>query len=121
MERLDMIPAILAVSTALAAEDFRGHTFYFGDLHAHTGVSPDAIATEYENCTDDPECGSVADVFETARANALDFVALTDHTSSDPDQFNDLLRRVRRADSRTLVTIPAIEPMKISNPTMSMT
>ena len=104
-----MVPAILAVSTALASDDFRGHTFYFGDLHAHTGVSPDAYAIEYENCNEPVVCGSVDGVFETARANALDFVALTDHTSSNAGEFNDLLRRVRRENSRTLVTIPAIE------------
>jgi len=109
MERLDMIPAILAVSTALAAEDFRGHTFYFGDLHAHTGVSPDAFAIEYGNCKEPIECGSVEDVFETARANALDFVALTDHTTSDEGEFDDLLQRVRSENSSALVTIPAIE------------
>jgi hypothetical protein len=104
-----MIPAILAVSTALAAEDFRGHTFYFGDLHAHTGVSPDGFAIEYGNCKEPVECGAVADVFETARANALDFVALTDHTTSDESEFDDLLQRVRSENSSTLVTIPAIE------------
>ena len=104
-----MIPAILAVSTAFAAEDFRGHTFYFGDLHAHTGVSPDAHAIEYGNCSEAPNCGSVDEVFETARANALDFVALSDHTTSNDREFNDLLQRVRAENSRTLVTIPAIE------------
>jgi hypothetical protein len=104
-----MFPAILAVSTALAADDFRGHTFYFGDLHAHTGVSPDGCAVEYGNCTEPLVCGSVADVFETARANALDFVAFTDHTTSNDKDFNDLLGRVRSENSRTLVTIPAIE------------
>lgn len=104
-----MLPAILAVSTAFAAEDFRGHTFYFGDLHAHTGVSPDAYAIEYGNCKEPVECGAVEDVFETARANALDFVALTDHTTSDEREFDDLLQRIRTENSRTLVTIPAIE------------
>jgi hypothetical protein len=104
-----MIPAILAVSTTFAAEDFRGRTFYFGDLHAHTGVSPDAFAMEYGNCNEPLECGAVEDVFETARANALDFVALTDHTTSDDGEFNELLQRVREENSPTLVTIPAIE------------
>jgi hypothetical protein len=104
-----MTLAILAVTSAFAAEDFHNHTFYFGDLHAHTGVSADGYATEYGNCKEPIECGAVADVFDTARANGLDFVALTDHTTSDPDEFDALLARVRAENSDTLVTIPAME------------
>ena len=100
---------LLAVPTTFAAEDFRGHTFYFGDLHAHTGVSPDGYAIEYGNCNEPIECGAVADVFDIAREDGLDFVALTDHTTADAGEFNALLDRVRAENSSTLVTIPAME------------
>jgi hypothetical protein len=101
--------ALLVLPAAFGAEDFRGHTFYFGDLHAHTGVSPDASAMEYGNCKSPVVCGAMDELFETARANALDFVALTDHTTSSESEFNDLLDRIRDENSSTLVTIPAIE------------
>ncbi|MDP2996091.1 MAG: CehA/McbA family metallohydrolase [Bryobacterales bacterium] len=60
---------------------------YFGDLHNHSSYSDGT--------------GTPADAFATARANGLDFFALTDHSSSlDPAEWQDMLNQA------TAATIP---------------
>jgi hypothetical protein len=115
--------ASLGSSAAHAAESFRGQTFFFGDLHAHTGVSDDAWAADggleddevhehWESVSSDcPEalggCGTMEAVFDTAIDNGLDFVALTDHHDSDPEDFDWLLAlSLQRTD---LLVIPSAE------------
>jgi hypothetical protein len=110
-------------SAANAAESFSGQTFFFGDLHAHTGVSQDAWAADggledeedhehWESVSAEcPEalgdCGTMEAVFDTAIANGLDFVALTDHHDSDPEDFDWLLElSLQRTD---LLVIPSAE------------
>ncbi len=81
--------AIAALALALAAanprvraaEDLDGRTFYFGELHAHTGLSGDGGSTDLGNCTPGG-CGDLADFFANARDVAgLDFAAITDHVN----------------------------------------
>jgi hypothetical protein len=100
------------LSEARAAETFEGMTFYFGDLHAHTGVSPDGGSQEYLNCDDYSVCGYIDDVFADARdVYHLDFVAFTDHSAptTDPELFNELLERGLAETTSTFVVIPGAE------------
>lgn len=61
-----------------------GMNIYFGDLHSHSGYS-------------DGE-GSPADAYRTARANGLDFFALTDHSHSiDAVEWQDTLAQAGAA------------------------
>jgi len=99
-------------SSAVASETFNGKTYYFGDLHAHTGVSYDGVAAdggqgvmgtqEWESasraCTTFPPasttiCGTIgasaATLFDTSDANHLDFLALTDHNTSNATRASD--------------------------------
>jgi hypothetical protein len=94
---------------AFAAETFAGRTFYFGDLHAHTGVSPDGGSSDLMNCMEPTVCGALADVFTIAQANGLDFVSFTDHSTSATATFNDFLADVLAATTDTFVTIPGVE------------
>ncbi|MFZ5480020.1 MAG: MopE-related protein [Myxococcota bacterium] len=71
--------SVLLATGALASETFGAHTYYFGDLHAHTGISLDAGSADLGNCSG--SCGDIAEFFDTARANGLDFVATTDHVN----------------------------------------
>ncbi len=64
-----------------AAETFNGHTYYLGDLHAHTGASGDGGSSDLGTCAG--SCGAVADVIQLAQDNGLDFVAITDHSNGD--------------------------------------
>ena len=115
--------AAIGSSAANAAESFNGQTFFFGDLHAHTGVSQDAWAADggLEDDEDHehwesvsaacPEalgdCGTMEAVFDTAIYNMLDFVALTDHHDSDPEDFDWLLElSLQQTD---LLVIPSAE------------
>jgi hypothetical protein len=60
---------------------------YFGDLHNHSGYSDGT--------------GTPADAFATARANGIDFFALTDHSNSlDAAEWQDML------DQANAATIP---------------
>jgi hypothetical protein len=105
----------VVLAAALAAETFAGHTFYFGDLHAHTGISPDGGSSDKGNPCDAPDvCGSLADVFLAARDTYhLDFVAFTEHSAptTDEDLYNEFLLRIRdeALDYSPLVVIPAAE------------
>jgi hypothetical protein len=104
-----MLSAGLAV--AMAAETFDGQTFYFGDLHSHTGISPDGSSSDMFNCDDYTKCGSLADAFQTAKDNGLDFVAFTDHSVAIESEFDDFLQRIwdEKATYSPLVVIPAAE------------
>jgi hypothetical protein len=97
------------VRAAPASESFDGHTFYFGDLHAHTGLSPDGGSYDLGNCDDMATCLSLSDALQTAKANALDFVAFTDHSTSDEAGYNGFLTEVIAATDDTFVTIPSME------------
>ncbi|MFN7143876.1 MAG: MopE-related protein, partial [Myxococcota bacterium] len=69
----------LGASSARAAETFGDATYYVGDLHAHTGYSGDAGSADLGDC--EGSCGNFSEVFDTARANGLDFLAITDHVN----------------------------------------
>lgn len=73
------LPSLLSVAAALAMETFEGNAFYVGDPHVHTAVSADATASDVRTCY--TTCGSLADVFDTAQAHGLDWVAFTDHVN----------------------------------------
>jgi len=62
-----------------ASETFDGHTFYFGDLHSHTGVSGDGGSSDIGECEGD--CGSLAGIGAHARSFGLDFLAVTEHVN----------------------------------------
>jgi hypothetical protein len=94
---------------ASAAETFDGRTFYFGDIHAHTGISPDGGSYELGNCLDPTVCQRLDQAFATAQANGLDFVAFSDHSIADPVAFDAFLATVINATTGTFVTIPALE------------
>lgn len=104
---------LLLCAIAHASESFNDRVYYFGDLHAHTGVSNDGWAVETTCVSSGPDgvvCGSIADVFDTAKDNDLDFLALTDHHNSNESSYNTLLGRVNdENDPGTFVTIPAME------------
>jgi len=73
--------ALTPSSLALAAETFDGCTYYFGELHAHSGYSTDGGSADLGNCPDDM-CGNFADFFDTMRhAAGLDFGAISDHVN----------------------------------------
>lgn len=76
---------------AVASEVFQGHRYYFGDMHAHTGVSGDGCSVDLGG---DTSCGAAADLVAIARDNGLDFFVSTDHTNglfvSMPGPFTDL-------------------------------
>ncbi len=111
----------VAASVARASETFNGQTYFYGDLHAHTGVSPDACAADggledpevYEHWESvsavDPvlDCGTMEDVFDTAVDDGLDFVALTDHHNSDEEDFDYLLGLSLAQDE--ILVIPSVE------------
>jgi hypothetical protein len=134
-----MSPMLLlcsALSAATASEPFNNNVYYFGDLHAHTGVSTDGWAGDGgdtiwqgvdANCLTEPDrCGDLETVFQTAVDNHLDFVALTDHDTlshspdpvdSSPFNYDILLHSVLSARDTDgpenppagLVVIPSME------------
>jgi hypothetical protein len=97
---------------ALGADTFAGKAFYVGDPHAHTGLSQDAGASDLGGCPDGG-CGAIADVFDSARAAGLDWVALSDHvndaSTADPDAWEAFLGRALAEDDADLVVVPAAE------------
>ena len=75
---------LVLASPAQAAEQFGDFVFYFGELHAHTGLSGDGGSEDLGNC-EDGNCGNYADFFDTARfVSDLDFAAVTDHVNGGP-------------------------------------
>jgi predicted metal-dependent phosphoesterase TrpH len=133
MNVIALAPVVLAGSSvAHASETFDGQTFFFGDLHSHTGVSPDGYASDggqdepgvqrhWESVTSaclgtSPDCGAMDSVFDTAIENGLDFMALTDHDDSNAKDFNYLLKlSLERTD---IVVIPSVE-LKYSTPSVA--
>jgi hypothetical protein len=63
-----------------------GMRIYFGDLHSHSGLSDGR--------------GTPSDAFKTARANGLDFFALTDHAEALTDE--EWLDMLAQADAATI-------------------
>jgi hypothetical protein len=111
--RLLFLTIATGVGAAHAADAFGDATYYYGDLHAHTGYSGDGGAGDLGNC--EGSCGDVATMFDTARANGLDFVAFSDHVNGSaaarPPDFAALTAAVLAADDPEggFVTIPAAE------------
>ena len=70
---------LLTASLGLGAERFGGQAFYLGDPHVHSGASGDGGSTDLGVC--EGTCGAMAEIAETARANGLDWMALTDHVN----------------------------------------
>lgn len=67
---------LAAARLTFAADEFGDYTYYYGDIHVHTGVSGDAGSSDIR-CKGD--CGAYADTFQSGRDNGLDFMAITDH------------------------------------------
>ena len=95
-----------------------GHDYYFGDLHAHTGLSVDGYSDDVgAECPDDFECGAAATVLDDARdLFDLDFVALTEHGNGihavrEIDDWDSQLLAVQQADDpgSGFVTVPGVE------------
>lgn len=55
-----------------------GRTLYWGDLHAHSNLSHDGCEVPEDGCDHRGEAAG-EDFFDNARANGLDYVAITDH------------------------------------------
>jgi hypothetical protein len=72
---------LLLLDAAHAVETYGDYDFYLGDLHAHTGYSGDAASADMGRCRVPGTCGNFADVFDEARDNGLDFLALSDHVN----------------------------------------
>jgi hypothetical protein len=86
------VTAIVLLSLApraRAAETFEDWAYYVGDPHTHTGVSTDGGSSDFGTCKSRKpgaagvagDCGSFYDVFDNARAQGLDWIAVTDHTN----------------------------------------
>ena len=80
---LCVLSIVLGLPTAgNAMEEFAGTRFYFGELHAHTGLSGDGGSADLDNCNPEGDCGDLAAFFDTARyESGLDFCAITDHVN----------------------------------------
>lgn len=85
------------VHVCAASELFDGHTFYLGELHAHTGASGDGGSSDLRACDD--VCGAVADLRSIAVSNGLDFFTITDHVNggfaADAADFAVVMDRLR--------------------------
>ena len=116
-----LLAAILAAAPRLVAAEPLNHAgtdFYFGDLHAHTGLSLDGYSSDFgAPCPGGYECGSVATVLQDARdVRDLDFVSLTEHGNGfrsveDPLDWEVQLENVLAADDPDggFVTVPGVE------------
>ncbi len=104
---------LVGALAAMAAEHFEGRAFYAGDLHAHTGASADGGAADLGNCRSD--CGSVAELAESAREAGLDFLAVTDHANGAMSAGPELWAAVQAALAEAhdpeggLVVVPGAE------------
>ena len=98
---------------AHAAETFEGFRFYVGDPHVHTGLSHDGGSADLHDCSND--CGDFAAVFDTARANGLDWLVMADHVNGSPassvNEFRYGLAAALAADDPEsgLVVVPGAE------------
>ena len=111
----------LLAFTALAADEFEGFRFYYGDIHSHTGASGDGGSSDIGACTrfstgDPGVCGAYVDVGTVARANGLDFFASLDHVTSagattTVENFEAVFQHVNGLNDPEggLVTIPGAE------------
>ena len=106
---------LLTVMLAHGAETFGGHRYYLGDLHVHTGLSGDGYSSDMGGCPWDP-CGAAEEVLDTAKAQGLDFVAVTDHITGgyeldDTDGFATMWERLLAGHDPEggFVTIPGVE------------
>ncbi len=116
-----MSPLLLAtVLTASAFTSFEGNAYYIGEPHQHTGISGDGQASDYGNGCGDTVCGSLAEVFETARDNGLDWLALTDHVNAanaaEPEAWEELFQRMLGHDDQAegLVVVPGAEVIMLN-------
>lgn len=105
------------VPSVVAAETFDGRTFYFGDIHSHTGASGDGGSSDIGTCTSGG-CGAFADFLEIARdQNSLDFVGTVDHVnnsgsgSPDPALLESVFQTINdlNDESGGFVTLPGAE------------
>ncbi len=106
---------LTASRTARAADHFAGSAYYYGDPHAHTGLSHDGWSSDLgDGCPPEGECGAFADVFTIATDNGLDWVVLSDHVNgmyaTTPAEFATLLDASLNAPrSSDLLVIPGVE------------
>jgi hypothetical protein len=105
----------LLAPLALASQTLGDDSFYFGDLHVHTGYSGDGGSSDVGHCAGPNGCGAFSEVFDDARANGLDFIALADHLNgframSEPD-WSTYLAAILTADDpeHGFVSIPGGE------------
>lgn len=108
----------LMLSNAFAKETFNGYDYYFGDMHVHSSASKDGSSVEAGNCATPggtQRCGSLADYYTTAKANHLDFLAITDHNDGYESVYDDLVRRGLAETSATFVVIPGVEMSKLTS------
>ncbi len=110
-----IVPALMLLPLpALGSVTFQGNTYHLGDPHQHTGVSGDGVSADLgDGCV---ECGALADVFDLARANGLDWLAITDHVNgpliaASEDDFAMLHAMVLEHDDEGsgLLVIPGAE------------
>lgn len=116
LTRAAIVCAALGLGDARASESFGDYMFYVGDPHSHTGVSGDGSASDMgSGCF---SCGAIADVFEYATIQGLDWVAFSDHSNdaggtrnAGPSDFSDFwaTQLAHDDDATGLVIIPAAE------------
>lgn len=113
---LGLTALLLTVSgTARAADQFAGKAYYYGDPHAHTGLSHDGWSSDLgDGCPPEGECGAFADAFQIATDNGLDWVVLSDHVNgmyaTTPAEFATLLDTAVNASGLSdLLVIPGVE------------
>lgn len=107
---------VLGSAIALGAETFRGHAYFYGDPHAHTGISHDGYSSDLRDGCNTDGCGAFADVFQTARDNDLDWVVVSDHVNGDEDRSAEaeeyqqlLLSGMEEDGAEDLVVVPGAE------------
>ena len=93
MTPLALLAVLLLPGRALAADTFEDRAFYFGDPHVHTGASADGGSTDLGTC--EGTCGAVTDLVTTAKANGLDWLAITDHVNGGSAQSAEDFATVR--------------------------
>lgn len=115
-----MSSPLLLAALAFAAENFDAWSFYFGDIHSHTGASRDGGSSDMGTCLD-PEgqpasCGAFAEYGATARTNGLDFVGTVDHVNKTAGErpsrvdFENVLKAVNGLnEDGAFVTLPGAE------------
>lgn len=111
-----MLALLAFVTAAHAVEDFYGMSYYFGDLHAHTGGSSDGASNDLRDCRT-RTCGRYQDLVEIARDdNGLDFVGVVDHSNgimsgADDADFATVFSFVNAANDEAggFITIPGAE------------